>query len=164
MNLLVDAPSGRQEIITVGEGGGYFDPDRVVWDERTDGTLPTITLGGMVRVSGNLEFDQTRMNQHLAVLVPQEQAAIQAAIVAATQLRLDTFAQTRHYDGILSACTYATSSVPKFAAEGQYCVNARDATWSALYAILAEVLGGTRAMPTSFADIADDLPTLTWPS
>lgn len=47
--LLVNAPSGQQEIIEVGHGGGYFDPLRVLWDERIDGPLPEITLGGMVR-------------------------------------------------------------------------------------------------------------------
>jgi hypothetical protein len=53
---------------------------------------------------------------------------IKAEITASTQSRLDTFANTRNYDGILSACTYASSSIPKFANEGQYCVDARDAT------------------------------------
>jgi len=91
-------------------------------------------------------------------------ARTQAEIVAATQLRLDTFAQTRNYDGILSACTYATSSVPKFAAEGQYCVDARDATWATLYTIMGEVLAQTRPMPESFADIVADLPVLVWPA
>lgn len=91
-------------------------------------------------------------------------ARIQAAIITATQLRLDTFAQTRNYDGILSACTYSTSSVPKFAGEGQYCVDARDATWSALYTIMGEVLAQTRPMPESFADIQADLPALVWPA
>ena len=90
-------------------------------------------------------------------------AALQEAIVAATQARLDDFAQTRNYDSILSACTYATSSVPKFAAEGQAAVNARDATWSALYAVLADVQAGTRPMPTGLADVEPDLPALVWP-
>lgn len=91
-------------------------------------------------------------------------ASTKAAIVAATQSRLDTFAQTRNYDGILSACTYATSSVPKFAAEGQYCVDARDATWATLYTIMGEVLAQTRPMPESFADVAPLLPALAWPA
>lgn len=43
---------------------------------------------------------------------------LQAQVVQSTQQRLDDFARTRNYDGILSACTYATSTVPKFAAEG----------------------------------------------
>lgn len=164
MNLLVNAPSGVQEIITVGNGGGYFDASRVLWDERVDGALPEITLGGMVRVNGELVFDQARMDQHLAVALAADAARIQAAIVAATQSSLDTFAQTRNYDGILSACTYATSSVPKFAAEGQYCVDARDATWATLYTIMGEVLAQTRPMPESFADVAPLLPVLEWPA
>ena len=95
----------------------------------------------------------------------QEQAAqaLQAAIVTATQARLDAFAQTRAYDSILSACTYAPSSVPKFAAEGQRAVDLRDATWSALYALLADVQAGTRPMPTGFPDVEPLLPLLSWP-
>ena len=57
--LLVNAPTGEQQIITVGEGGGYFDINRVLWDERIDGALPDITLGGMIRVDNNLILDET---------------------------------------------------------------------------------------------------------
>ena len=90
--------------------------------------------------------------------------ALQAAIVAGTQQRLDDFARSRGYDGVLSACTYATSPTPRFAAEGQYCVAQRDATWAKLYEILAEVEAGARPVPTSFADIEPHLPALAWPS
>lgn len=90
-------------------------------------------------------------------------SAVQAQVITATQQRLDDFACTRNYDGILSAATYAASTVPKFAAEGQYAVQARDATWAALYALLAEVLAGERPLPASFDDVAPLLPSLTWP-
>jgi len=89
---------------------------------------------------------------------------LQAEIVTATQQRLDDFARTRNYDGILSLCTYATSTVPKFQAEGQYGVTARDATWATLYQILAEVEAGTRPVPSGCADIEPDLPALAWPA
>lgn len=82
--------------------------------------------------------------------------------VNAIQKRLDDFSKTRGYDGILSACTYATSTVPKFAGEGQYCVNARDSTWSASYVILADVEAGNRSMPT-IDEIMSELPDLAWP-
>ena len=88
---------------------------------------------------------------------------IRTEIIDRTQKRLDDFAQTRNYDGILSLCTYATSTVPKFRAEGQYGVEARDATWAKLYEMLAEVEAGTRPMPTGFADIEPELPVLNWP-
>ena len=88
---------------------------------------------------------------------------VQAEIVSETQARLDAFAQTRGYDSALSACTYTTSSIPKFASEGQYMVNARDATWAALYTVMEEVLAGTRPMPAGFAVVEQLLPVLVWP-
>jgi hypothetical protein len=85
------------------------------------------------------------------------------SIVDATQARLDAFARTRNYDGILSLCTYATSAVLKFRTEGQYGVDARDNTWATLYQMLAEVEAGTRPIPTGFADVEGELPVLEWP-
>lgn len=89
-------------------------------------------------------------------------AEIQAEIVLSTQQRLDTFAQTRGYDGILSACTYASSSIPHFASEGKSAANLRDATWEALYTLMAQVQAGAHPMPTCFADIEPLLPVLVW--
>lgn len=85
-----------------------------------------------------------------------------AAATVAVQKRLDDWAKGRNYDGILSLCTYATSSIGKFALEGQRGVDNRDATWSACYAIMGEVQAGTRPMPTVDELIAD-LPELLWP-
>ena len=99
-----------------------------------------------------------------AVALQAAPAALIAAVTEATQKRLDDFAKTRNYDGILSACTYAASSVPKFAAEGAYCVQARDQTWAALYAILDEVQAGGRPMPTGYSDVEPELPALAWPA
>jgi hypothetical protein len=89
-------------------------------------------------------------------------AEIVAAVTLAVQQRLDDFARTHNYDGILSACTYATSTVPKFAAEGQYAVTARDATWATCYQIMGDVLQGLRPMPTLEQTLAE-LPQLEWP-
>jgi hypothetical protein len=83
-------------------------------------------------------------------------------IVQAVQSHLDTEARTHGYDGILSACTYATSTVPTFAAEGQACVAWRDAVWSKCYAELAKVQAGERAMPTP-AEAVAELPEMEWP-
>ena len=100
---------------------------------------------------------------YIALKTQERALAVKNQIIDATQKRLDDFAQTRNYDGILSACTYATSAVPKFATEGQYCVEVRDTTWAALYDILGEVQAGTRPKPSGYADIEADLPVLTWP-
>ena len=94
-------------------------------------------------------------------LKPKEQ--IIEEYQAAVQKRLDDFAQERGYNNILSACTYATSLVKRFKAEGQYCVNARDTTWAKCYEILAAVEGGTRPMPT-LDELLAELPVLTWPN
>jgi hypothetical protein len=90
-------------------------------------------------------------------------AQVQSEIVTATQQRLDDFAKTRNYFGILSACTYATSTNATFAAEAQYCVEKRDQTWSTIYQIEADVKAGTRPMPTGYAEIEPELPSLAWP-
>lgn len=49
----------------VGEGGGYFDASRVLWDERENGPMPEITIGGMVRVGNELVYSQDRMDEHI---------------------------------------------------------------------------------------------------
>ncbi len=81
---------------------------------------------------------------------------------AAVQQRLNDFAKTRNYTNILSAATYATSTVPKFKAEGQYAVEARDATWAKYYEVLAAVQTGARPMPT-IEELIAEMPVLTWP-
>lgn len=91
-------------------------------------------------------------------------ADLKNSISAAAQARLDAFARTRDYDGILSVCSYAGSAIPRFRDDGLYCAGVRDATWAALYAIMAEVEAGTRPVPAGFADIEADLPALAWPA
>ena len=136
----------------------------------------TFTEHGIRASLPDLSLPETLLPEHVAEFgfapyveptppepTPEQLAAqLQAEVVMRTQQRLDAFAQTRNYDGILSLCTYATSAAPKFAAEGQYGVAARDATWAKLYEILAEVQAGARPLPSSFADIESDLPVLEW--
>ena len=94
--------------------------------------------------------------------IQAEMLILKNSIVIKAQERLDTFAQSRNYDNILSACSYASSQVPKFQSEGQQCVNARDNTWAALSAILDEVQSGAREVPAGFAEIESELPVLQW--
>ena len=135
----------------------YIDPvANKVYAYELDGSQDALIREGMVAMTP----DQVAAH----INPPKTQDQVAAEFVGAIQARLDAFAKTRNYDGILSACTYAASGVPRFAAEGHACVNLRDATWSAAYVILASVQAGTRPMPSSIADIEVDLPQLFWPT
>lgn len=119
----------------------------------------------MYKQIGNVRVLMTP--EEIAAIQPtleQQAAILKEQITIETQNRLDAFARTRGYDGILSACTYATDTQPKFASEGQYCVQIRGATWAKLYEIMAEVETGTRAMPSGYLDIESELPLLEWPA
>ena len=94
---------------------------------------------------------------------PPTPEQIIAQYTGAVQQHLDAFARTLNYDGILSAATYATSTVPKFKAEGKYAVEARDSTWAKCYEVLAAVEAGSRPMPT-LEELIAELPVLTWPN
>jgi len=86
----------------------------------------------------------------------------QDEVTAAVQRRLDTFAQTRGYDNIFTATTYASSTDPYFRAEGECAVQARDMTWRMAYQILGAVLAGARPEPT-LEELMAELPELHWP-
>lgn len=90
------------------------------------------------------------------------QAEIIASYTATVQKHLDDTAKQRGYDGILSACTYATSTNEKFQAEGQAAVVWRDAVWSTCYATLAAVESGATVIPT-IDELISVLPAVVWP-
>lgn len=86
---------------------------------------------------------------------------IQAALTKAVQEYMDATVQTRGYDNINSACSYATSTDEVFAHEGQCCVAWRDKVWRQCYDTLDAVLDGEREIPTAEQLIAE-LPKLVW--
>ncbi|MDD5479641.1 hypothetical protein [Rhodoferax sp.] len=138
----------------------------IIQSNRIAGTATDAYTGPDEYADAPADFDIARLHEYVcaAGMCVLPEPDIQAVIVQAVQARLDAFAATRNYDGILSACTYATSTVPKFAAEGQAAVNARDQTWAALYEMLGNVQAGAWLMPTSFADVEPLLPVLVWPA
>lgn len=145
----------------------FLDVDPVLQSPQpnTNGTNTVVHNGIRKDALGNWVDDWILVPLAPEVIAANEQRRVDEitkAIVQATQDRLDDFARTRNYDGILSACTYATSAVPKFHSEGTQCVAARDATWAALYAYMAQVQAGTKPMPAGFSDVEAELPTLVW--
>lgn len=87
-----------------------------------------------------------------------------AKIVDMVSKNLDVFAQTKNYDSIVSACTYSTSSVQKFAEDGAYCIELRSATWAKVYEIFGEIDSGVRQLPSGYDEIKGELPVMQWPS
>lgn len=87
---------------------------------------------------------------------------IQKTLTDAIQRHMDIKARERNYDGILSLCTYATSTDPKFQAEGQAGVAWRDAVWAKAYDVMAAVRAGDRAVP-AVDELLAELPAFHWP-
>lgn len=72
--MLVDAPDGLQYLLTQGDGASYFDPSRVLWDERTDGDFPSsqlINVGGLIRVGGALQLDVAKLTAYQTTISAQ---------------------------------------------------------------------------------------------
>lgn len=108
----------------------------------------------------NIDFSQVVTAAQKA---EKQKADTLSAVTSAVQNYLDTAAKERGYDGILSLCSYATSTDPVFTAEGQSGVNFRDAVWRRCYEILAAVETGERQPPTG-AELLAELPKMIWPT
>lgn len=60
-NLLVALPDGSQAVYEIHETGGYYGDGVILWDEREDGDLPSVTLGAMKRIGNNLIVDNIEL-------------------------------------------------------------------------------------------------------
>lgn len=79
---------------------------------------------------------------------------------ALIQYHLDTTAQSRGYDNILAAVSYATSRHPVYSVEGQAFAIWRDQCWDITFATLDAVFSGEATMPSDAALVAQ-LPAFT---
>lgn len=129
-------------------------------DQTNTVHVPEDAAGLLLLPSGCIEI--TKEEADAILNPPPTPEQIIESYKAEIQNRLDDFARTRNYNGILSACTYATSQVPKFHEEGEYAVTARDNTWAAAYELLAEYEAGDIPLPT-LEDVMEALPVLEWP-
>lgn len=86
---------------------------------------------------------------------------IRRGITNAIQAHLDTTAQGKGYDNIVSACSYAGYE-NVFQAEAVAFGQWRAAVWAYCYVELEKVLKGERPMPT-IEEIISELPALVLP-
>lgn len=105
------------------------------------------------------EYEEIVGSVYIEAPLTEEQ--IQAHLTQVVQNYMDKTVQTRGYDNIHTACTYANSTDETFKAEGTACVVWRDAVWRKCYDILAEVKAGTREIPTE-EELISELPKLEW--
>jgi len=68
---------------------------------------------------------------------------------------LNNFAAEKGYDSIVSACSYYTSTVPRFKAEADRAIVVRDTLWTAVFAALEDT-------SKTAAEILDSLESPTW--
>lgn len=120
--------------------------------------FPTISFPPAPTADDINPYGITIIEEEEPVYTPTQEEII-AGYIDMVQAYLDSTAQTRNYDNILSLCTYATSTVEKFRREGQAGVEWRDAVWAKCYEILADIQAGTRGVPE---DIISELPVFTW--
>lgn len=74
------------------------------------------------------------------------------------QAHLDAKAQSRGYDNVVSACSYAAAP-NNFQAESIAFITWRSAVWACLYQGFADVLAGNRTLP-SVVELLAELPSL----
>ena len=135
---------------------GKYPPEVALWCNENNAYINEIdTLDGVHRF------------QIVAIPAPTPEeiaATIQKQLTDAVQTALDAFAQTRGYDGIMSACSYANSTDAQFKIEADYCITLRDETWRMGYAIVADVKSGLRPIP-SMEELIAELPvgSAKWP-
>lgn len=127
--------------------------------EIPEGQLAVYNGKGWDLVDAPAPQPEPQPGPELDQLLPGE---VRAYLTSVVQEHMDTTARERNYDGILSLCTYATSTNPKFAAEGQAGVEWRDDVWTRCYELLDQVEAGDVTVPTA-SELIGMLPPFTWP-
>ena len=80
------------------------------------------------------------------------------AYETAIQAALDSYAQSWGYTDLVTAASYAASTIPKYAAEAKALIAWRDSVWVWAEAYLAQVEAGTLSIPTTPAALLAAMP------
>ncbi len=79
-----------------------------------------------------------------------------------SQLVIDSTAQSKGYSDGVSCASYATSTNAQWKSEAIAFIAWRDSVWDYLYALLAQISGGSDPIP-SVQQILDGIPPIVWP-
>lgn len=128
--------------------GIIVDEDSLSAQKNIEAQLKAMNVPFTVK-SVNLEqvfgYDDKPVEVELA---PQTQEQIVKGFVEAVQSFMDSKAQELNYDSIFTAITYENDTNVKFAKEAEAFKAWRSQVWTICYAVLDEVLAGTRNTPT----------------
>lgn len=95
------------------------------------------------------------------VQVPSYYKEVEKRLINAVQKYMDSKAEERGYDSILSVCSYINSGVEKFDIEGDLARKWRSACWDYCNDQLDRFKAGERGIPTE-EELIDELPKLVW--
>jgi uncharacterized protein (UPF0297 family) len=102
--------------------------------------------------------------EELEELRVRKEKEFQNSVISKASENLNSFARERGYDGILSVCSYVSSTNPRYVTDATVAIQLRDATWDKLYQIMDEVQSGVRPKPTTVDEVISELPALVWDS
>lgn len=126
--------------------------NKIFW-YADDGSQDAYIKAGLTKITD--EEAQTILNQ--------PRTPVEADYIAAAQNLLDTGAQSKGYDSMLSLASYVTSSNATFKAQAAAGIAWRDAVWTEGYSVLAQIKAGTMTAPTLEAFLAL-MPVANWPT
>lgn len=129
--LLVEFPDGNQNVIDIDATGSFFDPTKVLWDERVNGPLPNdIELGKMELINGQLVNRGSYIDGHQEYIQAEEQSNI-ADNVAQLWAAADAYIYSEINGVALSMLSLGVSQdKPKAKAVAAWC----DSVWAEYYA------------------------------
>ncbi len=143
-----------------------IESNRLFLEKFPEGTTERL-YGWSLNSDGKYEFDlpEPYIDSLPIEEEPPSEPTMQEIInflIFEVQSYMDRTVQERGYDNILSACSYAVSTIPRFRDEGLAAVAWRDSIWTACYAGLEEIQAGTRSIP-SIPELILELPKISWP-